>query len=52
MLKRRVGFSNDSPSSANDPITFYAAGCEADGKGSADNDYVYTTTAEISALTS
>ncbi len=39
------------PSSATDPITFYAAGCEADGKGTADNDYVYTTTAEISALT-
>ena len=41
----------DSPGSATDPITFYAAGCEADGKGTASDDYVYTTTAEISAST-
>ena len=39
----------DSPVGATDPITFYAAGCEADGKGMASDDYVYTTTAEISA---
>lgn len=37
------------PVGATDPITFYAAGCEADGKGMASDDYVYTTTAEISA---
>ena len=39
------------PSSATDPVTFYAAGCEADGKGTAGDDYVYTTTAEINAST-
>ena len=39
------------PGSATDPVTFYAAGCEADGKGTAGDDYVYTTTAEISAST-
>ena len=37
------------PSSAADPITFYAAGCDADGNSAADNDYVYTTTAKINA---
>ena len=37
------------PSSAADPITFYAAGCDADGNSAADNDYVYTTTAQINA---
>jgi len=39
------------PGSATDPVTFYAAGCEADGKGTAGDDYVYTTTAEINAST-
>ena len=39
------------PGSATYPVTFYAAGCEADGKGTAGDDYVYTTTAEINAST-
>ncbi|MDO8141628.1 MAG: choice-of-anchor V domain-containing protein [Candidatus Brocadiales bacterium] len=39
-----------TPSSgATDPITFYAAGCDADGNSLADKDYVYTATAEINA---
>lgn len=38
-----------APSDATDPITFYAAGIDADGKGSEADDYVYTTTMEISA---
>lgn len=42
-------FNWTSPASATDPITFYAAGCAADGSGGADKDYVYTATAEISA---
>jgi hypothetical protein len=37
------------PSGATDPITFYAAGCEADGKSTADDDYIYTATLEVSA---
>lgn len=40
------------PSGATDPITFYAAGCDADGKGAVDNDYIYTTTLEINAASS
>ncbi len=46
--KKSWVFKWTPPGSATDPITFYAAGCEADGKGNADGDYVYTTTAEIS----
>lgn len=38
-----------APTDAADPITFYAAGVDADGKGYETNDYVYTTTLEISA---
>ncbi|BBO18955.1 conserved hypothetical protein [Candidatus Brocadia pituitae] len=38
-----------APSGAADPITFYAAGCEADGDGNSTNDYIYTTTAETSS---
>ena len=33
-----------APSSeVNDPVTFHAAGCEADGDGTPSGDYVYTT---------
>lgn len=35
-----------APGNAADPITFYAAGIEADGDGTASNDYVYATTLE------
>lgn len=42
-------FNWTPPSSAVDPITFYAAGCDADGNIIASNDYVYTTTAQINA---
>ncbi len=46
--KKSWVFKWTPPSSATDPITFYAAGCEADGNSNADGDYVYTTTAEMS----
>ncbi|MCF6156486.1 MAG: hypothetical protein E3K36_14880 [Candidatus Brocadia sp.] len=38
-----------APSDAANPITFYAAGCEANGDGAATDDYIYTTTAETSS---
>ncbi|MEP9410785.1 MAG: hypothetical protein HRF42_05170 [Candidatus Brocadia sp.] len=38
-----------APNDAADPITFYAAGCEANGNGSATDDYIYTAIAEISS---
>ena len=47
--KKSWVFKWTPPSSATDPITFYAAGCDADGDAMASNDYVYTTTAEINA---
>jgi hypothetical protein len=47
--KKSWVFKWTPPSSATDPITFYAAGCDADGDAMASNDYVYTTTAQISA---
>ncbi len=37
-----------APGDVTDPITFYAAGCEANGDGNATNDYIYTATAETS----
>lgn len=46
--KKRWVFKWIPPGSATDPITFYASGCEADGNGNYEGDYVYTTTAEIS----
>ena len=49
--KKSWVFKWTPPGSATDPVTFYAAGCEADGKGTAGDDYVYTTTAEINAST-
>lgn len=39
-----------SPGGAADPITFYAAGCEADGDGNSTNDHIYTATAETSSI--
>ena len=36
-----------APAGAKNPITFYAAGVDADGSGYFDNDYVYTATANI-----
>lgn len=39
-----------APSGATDPITFYAAGCEANGDGVTANDYIYTATAEASSV--
>ncbi len=47
--KKSWVFKWTPPSSATDPVTFYAAGCEADGNSNSDGDYVYTTTAEISS---
>ncbi len=38
-----------APDDATDTITFYAAGVDANGKGSETDDYVYTTTLEMSA---
>lgn len=38
-----------APADATDLITFYAAGVDGDGKGSEADDYVYTTTLEMSA---
>lgn len=38
-----------APIGVTDPITFYAAGCEANGDGNATNDYIYTATAETSS---
>ncbi|MCF6149274.1 MAG: hypothetical protein E3K37_11535 [Candidatus Kuenenia sp.] len=38
-----------APTDATDPITFYAAGVDADGKGSEADDSVYTATLEMSA---
>lgn len=38
-----------APSGATDPITFYAAGCEANGDGNATDDYIYTAIAKISS---
>lgn len=38
-----------APGDATGPITFYAAGCEANGDGIATDDYVYTATAKISS---
>ena len=37
------------PTGAKNPITFYAAGVDADGNGDLDNDYVYTATASTTA---
>ena len=36
-----------APSGATDPITFYAAGVEADGDLNSTNDYVYTVTKAV-----
>lgn len=47
--KKSWKFKWTPPSNANDPITFYAAGCAADGNAVVTNDYVYTTTAQINA---
>lgn len=38
-----------APGNATGPITFYAAGCEANGDGNVNDDYVYTATAEMSS---
>ncbi|MDN3513739.1 MAG: hypothetical protein NG747_05000 [Candidatus Brocadia sp.] len=38
------------PSAVKNPVTFYAAGNEANGDGTHDGDYIYTTTREISQL--
>lgn len=38
------------PVGAVNPITFYAAGIDADGNGNLDNDHVYTATASTSAM--
>lgn len=45
--KKRWKFSWKAPMNAADPITFYAAGSEANGDSTANNDYIYTTTKEI-----
>lgn len=37
------------PAGAKNPITFYAAGTDADGNGNFDNDHVYTATANTNA---
>lgn len=37
------------PAGAKNPITFYAAGTDADGNGNLDNDHVYTATASTNA---
>jgi hypothetical protein len=37
------------PIDATGPITFYAAGCEANGDGNVTDDYIYTATAEMSS---
>ncbi len=47
--KRRWKFRWIAPSSATNPITFYATGAEADNDGTAANDYIYTTTEQITA---
>ncbi len=41
-----------APRNAADPITFYAAGIEANGDGIPNNDYVYTATLETNAVSS
>lgn len=38
-----------APDNATGPVTFYAAGCEANGDGVATDDYIYTATAEITS---
>ncbi|MFN3532877.1 MAG: choice-of-anchor V domain-containing protein [Candidatus Brocadia sp.] len=47
--KKSWKFKWKAPSDATDPITFYAAGCEANGDGVATDDYIYTATAETSS---
>lgn len=47
--KRRWKVKWKAPGDAADPITFYAAGCEANGDGAATDDYIYTATAETSS---
>lgn len=47
--KKSWKFKWKAPSDATDPITFYATGCDSDGDGTLSNDYIYATTAEISA---
>lgn len=37
------------PAGAKNPITFYAAGIDANGNGNLNNDYVYTVTASTNA---
>ena len=41
-----------APSNATDPITFYAAGNDANGNGSPDGDFIYTTKKEINSASS
>lgn len=50
--KKKWKFKWTPPSDAADPITFYAAGCDADGKGTAGDDHTYKTTMEINAASS
>ncbi|MCF6155430.1 MAG: hypothetical protein E3K36_09290 [Candidatus Brocadia sp.] len=41
-----------APADTTDPITFYAAGNEANGNGNPSGDFIYTTTKEINAASS
>lgn len=47
--KERWKFRWIAPGSATNPVTFYATGAEADNDGTAANDYIYTTTEQITA---
>ena len=47
--KKSWKFKWKAPSDVTDPITFYAAGCEANGDGNATDDYIYTAIAKISS---
>lgn len=41
-----------APADATDPITFYAAGNDANGNGNPTGDFIYTTTKKINAASS
>jgi hypothetical protein len=50
--KKRWKVKWKAPSDATGPITFYAAGNEADGNGNPSGDFIYTAIAEINAVSS
>ncbi len=52
MKKKSWVFKWKPPGNAAGTLTFYAAGSEANGNGTADDDYIYTTTMEIDAAPS